>query len=98
MVVDENVAAADDNGSPGEKKHRALSEFFHNYNDMILQLEPRFVNEQTKQSRQSSSPVINRTITGLEQALLLTANDGMAIYLSLYKNGAHEEILEDTNT
>ena len=97
MVVDENVAAAD-NGSPGEKKHRALSEFFHNYNDMILQLEPRFVNEQTKQSRQSSSPVINRTITGLEQALLLPANDGMAIYLSRYKNGAHEEILEDTNT
>ena len=49
MEADENVAAAD-NGSPGEEKSEALSDFFYDYNDMILQLEPRFAidDEQTE--------------------------------------------------
>ena len=49
MEADENVAAAD-NGSPGEEKSEALSDFFYDYNDMILQLEPKFVinDEQTE--------------------------------------------------
>ena len=48
MEADENLAAAD-NGSPGEEKSEALSDFFYDYNGMILQLEPRFVidDEQT---------------------------------------------------
>ena len=35
---------------PGEEKSEALSDFFYDYNDMILQLEPRFVidDEQTE--------------------------------------------------
>ena len=49
MEADENLAAAD-NGSPGEEKSEALLDFFYDYNDMILQLEPRFVidDEQTE--------------------------------------------------
>ena len=49
MEADENLAAAD-NGSPGEEKSEALSDFFYDYNDMILQLEPKFVidDEQTE--------------------------------------------------
>ena len=49
MEADENLAAAD-NGSPGEEKSEALLDLFYDYNDMILQLEPRFVtdDEQTE--------------------------------------------------
>ena len=49
MEADENLAAAD-NGSPGEEKSEALLDFFCDYKDMILQLEPRFVlvDEQTE--------------------------------------------------
>ena len=49
MEADENLAAAD-NGSPGEEKSEALSDFFYDYSDMILRFEPRFVNydEQTE--------------------------------------------------
>ena len=49
MEADENLAAAD-NGSPGEGKNEALSDFFYDYNDMILRFEPSFVNydEQTE--------------------------------------------------
>ena len=44
MEADENLAAAD-NGSPGEEKSEAFFRFFYDYNDMILQLEPRFAND-----------------------------------------------------
>ena len=49
MEADKNLAAAD-NGSPGEGKNEALSDFFYDYNDMILRFEPSFVNydEQTE--------------------------------------------------
>ena len=47
MEADENLAAAD-NGSPSEEKSEALSDFFYDYNDMILQLEPRFVIDDEK--------------------------------------------------
>ena len=49
MEADENLAAAD-NGSPGEGKSEALTDFLYEYNDMILHLEPRFANngEQTE--------------------------------------------------
>ena len=49
MEAYENLATAD-NGSPGEGKSEALSDFLYEYNDMILHLEPRFANngEQTE--------------------------------------------------
>ena len=49
MEADKNLAAAD-KGSPGEEKSEALLDLFYDYNDMTLQLEPRFVtdDEQTE--------------------------------------------------
>ena len=56
MAADENLAAAD-NGSPGEKKNYLSDFFFYDYNNIILQLEPRFMNTMSKPNNLGISAV-----------------------------------------
>ena len=75
MEADENLAAADD-GSPGEEKSEALTDFFlwsWRYDTTIRTelCKLWWTNRIILVFRQSNGPFINSTVTSLEQELYL---------------------------